>query len=124
MTRMTAALLGVATLLLTCHRALAIPEGPAEGTPEWTQREATNYARTTEAPTEQTSVQFQQLWNARSQSNNQDWLARARADPSWVGPPSGNSNVTPLSATWATLWAIPPLTIVVFLILNFRVFGK
>jgi putative flippase GtrA len=29
-----------------------------------------------------------------------------------------------LSPTWATLWAIPPSTIVVFLILNFRVFGK
>jgi putative flippase GtrA len=29
-----------------------------------------------------------------------------------------------LSATWATLWAIPPSTIVVFLILNYRVFGK
>lgn len=28
-----------------------------------------------------------------------------------------------LSATWATLWAIPPSTIVVFLILNYRVFG-
>jgi putative flippase GtrA len=29
-----------------------------------------------------------------------------------------------LSATWATLWAIPPSTVVVFLILNFRVFGR
>lgn len=29
-----------------------------------------------------------------------------------------------LSPTWATLWAIPPSTIVVFLILNYRVFGK
>ena len=29
-----------------------------------------------------------------------------------------------LSATWATLWAIPPSTIVVFLLLNYRVFGK
>jgi putative flippase GtrA len=29
-----------------------------------------------------------------------------------------------LSATWATLWAIPPSTIVVFLILNYRVFGR
>ena len=29
-----------------------------------------------------------------------------------------------LSPTWATLWAIPPSTIVVFLILNFRVFGR
>lgn len=27
-----------------------------------------------------------------------------------------------LSATWATLWAIPPSTIVVFLLLNYRVF--
>ena len=29
-----------------------------------------------------------------------------------------------LSATWATLWAIPPSTVVVFLLLNYRVFGK
>ena len=29
-----------------------------------------------------------------------------------------------LSPTWATLWAIPPSTIVVFLLLNFRVFGR
>ena len=72
-------------------------------TPEWTQRETTNYARTAEAPTEQTSLQFQQLWNARSQSNNLEWANRALADPSWIGAPSGNSNVTPLSATWATL---------------------
>ena len=28
-----------------------------------------------------------------------------------------------LSPTWATLWATPPSTIVVFLILNFRVFA-
>jgi putative flippase GtrA len=29
-----------------------------------------------------------------------------------------------LSATWAALWAVPPSTIVVFLLLNFRVFGQ
>lgn len=29
-----------------------------------------------------------------------------------------------LSPTWATLWAIPPSTVVVFLILNYRVFGR
>ena len=29
-----------------------------------------------------------------------------------------------LSPTWATLWAIPPSTIVVFLLLNYRVFGR
>lgn len=33
-------------------------------------------------------------------------------------------NKCQLSATWATLWAIPPSTIVVFLLLNFRVFGR
>ena len=29
-----------------------------------------------------------------------------------------------LSQTWAALWAIPPSTIVVFLLLNYRVFGQ
>ncbi len=29
-----------------------------------------------------------------------------------------------LSPTWATLWAIPPSTVVVFLLLNYRVFGR
>lgn len=29
-----------------------------------------------------------------------------------------------LGTTWATLWAIPPSTVVVFLILNYRVFGR
>ena len=29
-----------------------------------------------------------------------------------------------LSATWATLWAIPPSTVVVFLLLSYRVFGR
>ena len=29
-----------------------------------------------------------------------------------------------MSPTWATLWAIPPSTIVVFLMLNYRVFGR
>jgi putative flippase GtrA len=29
-----------------------------------------------------------------------------------------------MSPTWATLWAIPPSTIVVFLFLNYRVFGS
>src|SRR4051794_11101223 len=76
----------------------AIPEGPADGTPEWTQRESTNYARTSEAPNEQASnPQFQLLWNTQSQANHQEWVDRALADPSWLGPPSGNSEVTPLS---------------------------
>jgi len=45
--------------------ALAIPEGPAPGTAEWDQREAANYARTSEAPTEQAqSTDFQTRWQA------------------------------------------------------------
>ena len=29
-----------------------------------------------------------------------------------------------LSQTWAALWAVPPSTVVVFLLLNYRVFGR
>ena len=29
-----------------------------------------------------------------------------------------------LSPTWAALWAVPPSTVVVFLLLNYRVFGQ
>lgn len=29
-----------------------------------------------------------------------------------------------LDATWAALWAVPPSTVVVFLLLNYRVFGR
>jgi putative flippase GtrA len=29
-----------------------------------------------------------------------------------------------LSPTWAALWAVPPSTVVVFLLLNYRVFGR
>jgi putative flippase GtrA len=29
-----------------------------------------------------------------------------------------------LSTTWAALWAVPPSTVVVFLLLNYRVFGR
>ena|SRR5688572_27579643 len=29
-----------------------------------------------------------------------------------------------LSSTWAALWAVPPSTVVVFLLLNYRVFGR
>ncbi|MDP3073403.1 MAG: GtrA family protein [Opitutaceae bacterium] len=29
-----------------------------------------------------------------------------------------------MSTTWAALWAIPPSTVVVFLLLNYRVFGR
>ena len=82
---------------------LAIPEGPDPGTPEWDQREADNYARTSEAPNEEAqNPDFQMRWSAQSTSNQQEWADRAVADPSWVGPPSGNSELTPLAATWGS----------------------
>lgn len=94
----------LALIAASAATSWAIPEGPADGTPEWTQREQANYARTDEAPSEQAAnPQFQLLWNAQSQANHQEWVDRALADPSWLGPPSGNSEVTPLSATWGTV---------------------
>lgn len=87
----------------------AIPEGPAPNTPEWTAREAANYARTTEAPTEElASPDFETLWNAQAIANQNEWLARAVADPSWLDPRSANSAVTPLSATWGSVAAGDP----------------
>ena len=87
----------------------AIPEGPAPNTPEWTAREVANYARTTEAPTEQLSnPDFEIVWNAQGIANQNEWLARALSDPSWLSPLSGNSPVTPVSATWGSVAAGDP----------------
>jgi hypothetical protein len=106
--RRTLILGGLAVLVLG-GTAWAIPEGPAPGTPEWTAREAANYARTVEAPTEQAlNPQFQLAWQLQAERNQREWLLRALADPSWVGPPSGNSMVTPLAATWGSVGAGDP----------------
>jgi len=45
--------IAVAATAAIVTTVLAIPEGPAPGTPEWTQRESANYAKNSEAPTEQ-----------------------------------------------------------------------
>jgi hypothetical protein len=88
--------------LLVGSSVLAIPEGPAPNTPEWTQREMQNYARTTEGPNEQAqNPDFQTAWNLQSLSNFQEWVDRAAADPSWLGPPSGNSLTTPVATTYS-----------------------
>ncbi len=97
------AALALCALLLAATSAWAIPEGPDPGTPEWEQREAQNYARTSEAPSEQANPTFQNAWNMQGLANQQEWANRALADPSWVGPPSGNSELTPVSATWGSL---------------------
>lgn len=68
--------------------------------PEWTACEQENYARTQEAPAEQTSPAFQQRLQAQSVANQTEYLARSAADPTWLSPQSGNSNVTPLCSSW------------------------
>ena len=95
--------------LLLSATARAVPEGPDPNTPEWTAREAANYARTTEAPTEQlANPNFETVWQAQAAANQNEWLARSLADPSWLAPTSGNTTVTPLSATWGSVAAGDP----------------
>ncbi len=80
--------------------AWAIPEGPEPGSPEWIQREAENYARVQEAPLEQSQPDFVARLHSQNAANEQFWLERAAADPSWLFPQSGNSNFTPLCTSW------------------------
>jgi len=80
--------------------ALAIPEGPEPNTPEWAAREAANYARTLEGPSEQLSPAFQQRLQAQNAANEAEWLMRGISDPDWFSPQSGNTNLTPLCTSW------------------------
>lgn len=88
-------------MLLCCGSAAAIPEGPAYPSLEWTQRDALNVARTTEAPREQAlNPAFLLRWQTQNLINTLEWNQRALGDPSWLGPPSGNTPLTPLCASW------------------------
>ena len=89
-----------ALLLGLPNLAAAIPEGPAPNTPAWVQREAANYAKTTEAPTEQLAPAFMQRLLTQSAANEQQWLLRGISSPDWFIPTSGNTNVTPLCTSW------------------------
>lgn len=80
--------------------AAAIPEGPEPGTPDWQARELQNYARALGAPLEQLRPSFQVRLQTQSLNNELEWLQRAAADPSWLDPRSGNSNLTPLCTSW------------------------
>ena len=80
--------------------ATAVPEGPEPNTPDWFAREAANYAKTQEALLEQLRPSFQQRLQSQSLANEQAWLERAIADPSWLDPRSGNTNFTPLCTSW------------------------
>lgn len=96
-------------LALSASPALAIPEGPAPATPEWLQRELSNFAKVGEAPVEQASnPAFMRRFIEQGLANQQSWLERIVADSSWLGLPSGNTLVTPLCTTWAMQCAGDP----------------
>lgn len=89
---------------LATPSALAIPEGPEPGTAEWTEREMQNFARTLEAPLEQVaSPEFQLIWQLRGLERFLDWLQRGADDLSWLNPLAGNTLITPLASTHATV---------------------
>lgn len=90
----------VAMFALLPGAALAIPEGPEYPSDAWTAREAANFARTSEAPGEQTAPEFQARLQAQSAANQQSLLTRNAADTSWNDPRSGNSNFSPLCTSW------------------------
>jgi hypothetical protein len=75
---------------------------------QWTACEASNYAKLSEAPAEQTNLWFQLRLSQQNGTNLETWTARALADPSWLGLPSGNSTVTPVGATWQGPFAGDP----------------
>lgn len=88
--------------LLCAPQVFAIPEGPAHPSPEWGQRELTNFAKVGEAPIEQLgNPALMQRFIEQGLANQQSWLDRIAADASWFGLPSGNTLVTPLCTTWA-----------------------
>lgn len=70
-----------------------MPEGPEDGSPEWHAREASNYAKTGEAPAEQASPEFQARLQAQNAANAAEWAAFLASDPTW-------SNAQNLCATW------------------------
>jgi hypothetical protein len=67
---------------------------------QWTACEASNYAKLSQAPAEQTNPWFQLRLSQQNGTNLETWTARALADPSWLGLLSGNSALTPVGATW------------------------
>jgi hypothetical protein len=77
--------IAAAAAALCCASALAIPEGPAYPSADWTTREAQNYAKTGQAPTEElANPVFVQRLTTQSLSNIANLTARDLADPSWL----------------------------------------
>ena len=89
-----------ACALTCCAPALAIPEGPEPNSAAWFQREALNYARTLEGPTEQVSnPTFLLRFQTQSTLNQLEHAQRMLDDPTWLTAP--NLPVLPLCSTWS-----------------------
>lgn len=69
------------------------------GSAVWADCEATNYAKTLEAPTEQVSIPFLRRLTEQSLFNLGDLVERAVIDPSWLLSLSFDGPSTPLSLT-------------------------
>lgn len=68
--------------------------------PVWADCEATNYARTLGALTEQLSIPFQRRYLEQTLSNIEEWASRSLIDPSWALSLTLNTPLTPLCATY------------------------
>lgn len=85
----------------------AIPEGPTYPSPEWIQREATNYATVLQAPVEQVSnPAFAVPWLQQSVANALSFNLRNLADPSWILASSPLTNALVAAAATPTAAAM------------------
>lgn len=94
-------------LLLVPGIASAIPEGPTFPSPEWTQREATNYAMVLQAPIEEVSnPAFAVPWAQQSVANALSFNLRILTDPSWLLASTPITNALVAAATTPTAAAL------------------
>lgn len=88
--------LAVACAVAGALFGIAPPAGARASEPiypsaEWFQREATNYAITSQAPLEQaTDPDFQVRWNEQSTENRTDYMRRRYVDGTWWWDSTGN----------------------------------
>lgn len=90
-------------LLLVPGMASAIPEGPTYPSPEWVQREASNYSMVLQAPIEEVSnPAFAVPWLQQSVANALSFNLRNLADPSWMLASTPLTNALVAAATTPT----------------------
>jgi len=87
-----AALTAIASLLALSVPAFGQTAEPSYPSPEWFQREADNYAMTSQAPLEQAAdPDFQQRWNDQSTENRLFYLQSRYVDMTWPWDSTGNA---------------------------------